>query len=233
VGVCTGLGVGYLVNNPTFAKAGTVFALAFNIVIGVAQTSPNHDTTEILARRLITLPIGLTVAMIVHVGVMPFHARKQLSRAISTSMDWLHHLLHAIALAEDEDPAGGDAAPGIPIVTEEQFADVVAKTKRRVRFANGLVPATRYEISPTGKFPEEKFQQILERLGNIVLLTIGAGNVKDSGPVLLDAQMKGYTTQVPGREKLVGVPPPLLVLTIPNSCSLDHSATIFLWYHIP
>lgn len=188
-----------MVNHPTFAKAGIVFALAFNLVIGVAQTSPSHDTTEILARRLITLPIGLTVAMIVHVGVFPFHARKELGWAISTSMDWLHHLLHAIALAEDDDPAGGPAA----VVTEEQFSDVVTKTKRRVRFANGLVPATRYEISLAGKFPIDKFQQILERLGNIVLLSVGTENVKESGPVLLDPRMRGYTTRTRGREQLV------------------------------
>lgn len=188
-----------MINNPTLAKAGIVFAFAFNIVIGVAQTSPTHDTTEILARRLITLPIGLTVAMIVHVGVFPFHARKELGRAISTSMDWLHHLLHAIALAEEEDPAAGPAA----IVTEEQFVDVITKTKRRVRFANGLVPATRYEISLAGKFPVDKFQLILERLGNIVLLSVGTENVKELGPVLLDARMRGYTTQAQGREQLV------------------------------
>ncbi|KAF8416872.1 hypothetical protein EV426DRAFT_703207 [Tirmania nivea] len=195
-----GIGVGYMINHPTFAKAGIVFAFAFNIVIGVAQTSPNHDTTEILARRLITLPVGLAVAMIVHLGIFPFHARKELGRAISTSMDWLHHLLHAIALAEEEDPAAGAAT----IVTEEQFADVITKTKRRVRFANGLVPATRYEISLGGKFPGDKFQQILERLGNIVLLSVGTENVKELGPVLLDPQLRGFSSQAHGREKLLG-----------------------------
>ncbi|KAF8442687.1 hypothetical protein BGX38DRAFT_1144064 [Terfezia claveryi] len=195
-----GLGVGYMINCPNLAKAGIVFAFAFNIVIGVAQTSPNHDTTEILARRLITLPIGLTVAMIVHVGIFPFHARKELGRAISTGIDWLHHLLHAIALTEEEDPAIGPAA----IVTEEQFAEVISKTKRRVRFANGLIPATRYEISLVGKFPEDKFQQILERLGNIVLLSVGTENAKEAGPVLLDVQMRGYATQAHGREQLLG-----------------------------
>lgn len=187
-------------------KAGTVFALAFNIIIGVAQTSPDHNTTAALARRLITLPIGLLVAMVVHVGIFPFHARAQLGRAISTSIDWLHHLLYAIELAGDDNtPLGGSAGMGIgnsKIVSEEQFAEVVMKTKRRVRFANSLVPATRYEISLAGHFPVEKFEKILERLGEIVLLIVGTGNIAESGPVLLDPRFRGKL-EAYGRDQLV------------------------------
>lgn len=197
--------IGYLVIHPTTMKAGTVFALAFNIIIGVAQTSPNHNTTAALARRLITLPIGLFVAMVVHVGFFPFHARAQLGRAISTSMDWLHHLLYAIELAGED---------GMRIVTEEQFEEVVVKTKRRVRFANSLVPATRYEISLAGRFPAEKFERILERLGGIVLLIVGTGDVAKSGPVLLDPRYDGKI-EAYGREQLVRTTDPLNAM---NEC---------------
>ncbi|RPB26591.1 hypothetical protein L211DRAFT_781221 [Terfezia boudieri ATCC MYA-4762] len=187
-----GLLIGYLVINPSSAKAGTVFALAFNIIIGVAQTSPDHDTIAALAKRLITLPIGLVVAMLIHVGVFPFHARAQLGRAISTSMDWLHHLLYAIELAGEDNRR-----------YPEQFSDVVSKTKRRVRFARGLVPATRYEISLAGCFPVEKFQGILDRLGGIVLLIVGTRNVREDGPILLDPRFRGMV-EAYGREQLLG-----------------------------
>jgi len=212
VALFVGLLIGYLVINPTSAKAGTVFALAFNIIIGVAQTSPNHNTIAALARRLITLPIGLVVAMLIHVGVFPFHARAQLGRAISTSMDWLHHLLYAIELAGEDNrryPGAGVGMAGGKIVSEEQFSDVVSKTKRRVRFARGLVPATRYEISLAGHFPVEKFQGILDRLGGIVLLIVGTRNVKEDGPVLLDPRFSGMI-EAYGREQLVcpGYPSP-------------------------
>lgn len=201
-----GLLIGYLVINPSSAKAGTVFALAFNIIIGVAQTSPDHDTIAALAKRLITLPIGLVVAMLIHVGVFPFHARAQLGRAISTSMDWLHHLLYAIELAGEDNrryPGAGMSISGGKIVSEEQFSDVVSKTKRRVRFARGLVPATRYEISLAGCFPVEKFQGILDRLGGIVLLIVGTRNVREDGPILLDPRFRGMV-EAYGREQLLG-----------------------------
>ncbi|KAF8441255.1 hypothetical protein BGX38DRAFT_816355 [Terfezia claveryi] len=201
-----GLLIGYLVINPSSAKAGTVFALAFNIIIGVAQTSPNHNTIAALAKRLITLPIGLVVAMLIHVGVFPFHARAQLGRAISTSMDWLHHLLYAIELAGEDNRRYSGAGIGIyggKIVSEEQFSDVVSKTKRRVRFAMGLVPATRYEISLAGCFPVEKFQGILDRLGGIVLLIVGTRNVREDGPILLDPRFRGMI-EAYGREQLLG-----------------------------
>jgi len=205
VALLVGLLIGHLVNNPTSAKAGTVFALAFNIIIGVAQTSPNHGTIAALARRLITLPIGLFVAMLIHVGVFPFHARAQLGRAISTSMDWLHHLLYAIELAGEDhrgSPGAGVGMAGGKIVSGEQFSDVVCKTTRRVRFARGLVPATRYEISLAGRFPVEKFQDILERLGGIVLLVVGTRNINEDGPILLDPRFSGMVGAY-GREQLV------------------------------
>ncbi|KAF8417479.1 hypothetical protein EV426DRAFT_360165 [Tirmania nivea] len=201
-----GLLIGYLVINPTSAKAGTVFALAFNIIIGVAQTSPDHNTIAALARRLITLPIGLLVAMLIHVGVFPFHARAQLGRAISTSMDWLHHLLYAIELAGEDHrryPGTGVGMAAGKLVSEEQFSDVVSKAKCRVRFARGLVPATRYEISLAGRFPEEKFKGILERLGVIVLLIVGTRNVKEDGLILLDPRFNGMI-EADGREQLLG-----------------------------
>ena len=190
-----------MVNNATFAKAGTVFALAFNIIIGVAQTSTHHDTNEALARRLITLPIGLFVAMVVHLGIFPFHARAQLAPAISTSMDWLHNLLYAIEMAGEEN-RGDYSKPAVRVVTGEEFQEVVDKTKKRVRFANTLVPSTRYEISLAGHFPVEKFEKILERLAGVVLLIVGTGKSAEYGPVMLDPQDAGQV-EAWGRDKLV------------------------------
>ncbi|KAF8469954.1 hypothetical protein BDZ91DRAFT_847173 [Kalaharituber pfeilii] len=205
-----GFVVGGLVNNATCVKAGTVAALAFNIIIGVSQSSADHNTTATLARRLLTLPVGLAVAMIIHMGVFPFHARAQLGRAISHSMDWLHHLLFAIELAGDPEADGGAYALGLTsvpsssIVSEGRYADVVRKTQRRVRFAGSLMPATRYEISLAGRFPVERFQSILDRLSDIVLLIVGSPDpAGPRTPVLLGPGARGLI-EAWGREQLLG-----------------------------
>ena len=236
VALVIGVLIGYLVNDPKFAKAGTVFALAFNIIIGVSQTSPDHDFIDALARRLLTLPIGLLVAMLVHVGFFPFHARAQLGKSISTSMDWLHHLLYAIELAGDMDnpgvypySPGGFSGIQKRLMTDEQFDDVINKTKRTVRFANSLVPATRYEISLAGRFPVEKFQGILERLGGIVLLITESGGATEKGngkcgvgggPVLLDPRYRGRIEAWGRKQLLASLCNDLLVLSHTLSAKL-------------
>ena len=110
------------------------------------------------------------------------------------------NLLYAIEVAGQEHR--GYSAPAVRIVTEGQFQDVVNKTKKRVRFANTLVPVTRYEISLAGHFPVEKFEKILERLAGIVLLVVGSGKAAECGPVMLDPRDAGKV-EAWGRDKLV------------------------------
>lgn len=134
------------------------------------------------------MPVGLLVALIIHTTIFPFHARAQLSLAISSSLDWLHHLLYAIELSSEQ-----------PWLTT-QFPSLIRRTRRRVRFANSLVPATRYEISLAGQFPTDGFLHILDRIEGILLLILGESATKCTIPILasaaIDPALAGLVTGV-------------------------------------
>lgn len=157
-----GLIVGCLVTKPTFVKAGTVFALAYNIILGVATIFPDHGTvSSAFARRILTLPIGVVVAMVVHLTLFPFRSRGALAKALSHSLDWLHHLLFAI-----------EASSQYPHL-QDKFDDMAKKAGRRVNFAKLLLPATIYEVSLAGHWPYERFERILEKVVDVMILVVG------------------------------------------------------------
>ncbi|RPB05509.1 hypothetical protein L873DRAFT_798962 [Choiromyces venosus 120613-1] len=157
-----GLGVGFLVQHPKFSKAGTVLALAYNIILGVATIFPGHATiSSAFARRILTLPVGVVIAMSVHLTLFPFRSRSALAKALSHSLDWLHHLVFAI-----------EASGEFPKL-RERFDDMARKARRRVTFAKILLPATVYEVSLAGHWPYERFKRILEKVVDVMSLVIG------------------------------------------------------------
>ncbi|KAG0130280.1 hypothetical protein HOY82DRAFT_381950 [Tuber indicum] len=157
-----GLGVGFLVQHPKFTKAGTVLALAYNIILGVATIFPDHGPiSSALARRILTLPVGVVIAMFVHLTLFPFRSRSALAKALSHSLDWLHHLVFAI-----------EASGEFPML-RERFDDMAEKAQHRVNFAKVLLPATRYEVSLAGHWPYERFERILEKVVDTMVLVIG------------------------------------------------------------
>ncbi|KAH8146402.1 uncharacterized protein LAJ45_09595 [Morchella importuna] len=157
-----GLIVGCLVTNPKYMKAGTVFALAYNIILGVATVFPSHgNVSAAFARRILTLPVGVVVAMAVHLMLFPFKSRSHLVKGISHSLDWLHHLLFAI-----------EASSQYPSL-QEKFDDMAKKASSRVNFAKLLLPATVYEVSLSGHWPYERFERILEKVEDVMILVIG------------------------------------------------------------
>jgi hypothetical protein len=100
-----GLLVGWVILDPTFSKAATVCSLAYNLILGVATVSMGESSVEdTLGKRLATLPVGLTVAAVVHMTLFPYHARDEMVKSLGSSLDWLHHLLFAIELST-EDPS--------------------------------------------------------------------------------------------------------------------------------
>lgn len=157
-----GLGVGFLVQHPKFSKAGTVLALAYNIILGVATIFPEHGPiSSTVARRILTLPVGVVIAMFVHLTLFPFRSRSALAKALSHSLDWLHHLVFAI-----------EASGEFPML-RERFDDMSKKAQRRINFAKNLLPATRYEISLAGHWPYERFERIVEKVMDTMVLVVG------------------------------------------------------------
>lgn len=157
-----GVVVGSLVMNPKFVKAGTVLALAYNVILGVATIFPDHGTTtSAFARRILTLPVGVIVAMIVHLTLFPFRSRVALAKALSHSLDWLHHLLYAI-----------EASSQYPQL-KDKFDDMAKKAGRRVNFARLLLPVTIYEVSLAGHWPYQRFERILEKVMDVMVLVVG------------------------------------------------------------
>lgn len=157
-----GVVVGCLVMNPKSAKAGTVLALAYNVILGVATIFPDHGATSAaFARRILTLPVGVIVAMIVHLTLFPFRSRDALAKALSHSLDWLHHLLFAI-----------EASSQYPHL-QDKFDDMAKKAGRRINFAKLLLPATIYEVSLAGHWPYERFERILEKVMDVMILVVG------------------------------------------------------------
>lgn len=157
-----GVAVGILVMNPKFVKAGTVLALAYNVILGVATIFPDHGTTtSAFSSRILTLPAGVVVAMIVHLTLFPFRSRVALAKALSHSLDWLHHLIFAI-----------EASSQYPHL-QDKFDDMAKKAGRRVNFAKLLLPATIYEVSLAGNWPYERFERILEKVIDVMILVIG------------------------------------------------------------
>lgn len=157
-----GLGVGFLVQHPKFSKAGTVLALAYNIILGVATIFPEHGPiSSAVARRILTLPVGVMIATFVHLTLFPFRSRSALAKTLSHSLDWLHHLVFAI-----------EASGEFPML-RERFDDMAKKAQRRINFAKNLLPATRYEVSLAGHWPYERFERILEKVVDTMVLVVG------------------------------------------------------------
>ncbi|CUS14951.1 unnamed protein product [Tuber aestivum] len=158
----TGLGVGLLVQHPKFAKVGRVLALAYNIILGVATIFPDQETIpSAFARRILTLLVGGAIAISVHLTLFPFRSRSALTKALSHSLDWLHHLVFAI-----------EASGEFPML-KERFDDMVKKARGRVNFAKAMLPATRYEISLAGHWPYERFERIQEKVVDVTVLIVG------------------------------------------------------------
>lgn len=157
-----GLLTGWLVLHPVFSKSGTVFALAYNLILGVAIIFPDQGPVYYaLGRRLATLPVGLLVATFVHLTLFPYHAREEMVKSISSSLDWLHHLLFAIEASEEH--------PSL----QRKFDAMVQKASNRVGFAKGLLPATHYETSLGGHWPYKRFERIVEKIIDLMDIIVG------------------------------------------------------------
>lgn len=134
-----GLIIGYLLLHNKWSKAGTVCALAYNLILGVATVFPDNHVSVTFSRRLLTLPVGLAVATLVHLVVYPYHSRSQLVLTLSSALDWMHHLVFAV-----------EASVQFPHL-ERKFDSIVYKTSHRLQLARTLLPATRYEVSLGGR----------------------------------------------------------------------------------
>jgi len=157
-----GVLIGWLVLHPVFSKSGTVFALAYNLILGVATVFPEQGPAHYtLGRRLATLPVGLLVATFVHLTLFPYHAREEMVKSLGSSLDWLHHLLFAIEASEEH--------PSL----QQKFDAMVQKASNRVGFAKGLLPATHYEISLGGHWPYERFECIVEKIIDMMDIIVG------------------------------------------------------------
>ncbi|KAL7275634.1 hypothetical protein RUND412_001420 [Rhizina undulata] len=193
-----GLFIGYLVLHPTFAKAGTVYALAYNIILGVATIFPDQGPiTWTFARRIFTLPIGLMVAILVHLMLFPFRSRLALSKTLSSSLDWLHHLLYAI-----------EASAQHPTL-QHRFEEMVHKAARRIQFAKNILPATRYEVSLAGHWPFERFEHILEKIVDVTTLIVG----EKTGHPIMARQLVGRTCETLRTKVLASLCNDLLVIS--------------------
>lgn len=181
-----GIMIGSFVTNTKWAKTGkivpnlpgfetniitgTVCALAYNLILGVSTVfKAQGPVSAAFARRLVTLPIGLSVALFIHLTVFPYHSRAELVKSLGSSLDWLHHLLFAIE-ASDEYPA-----------LATKFDGLVQKAAARVAHAKALMPATHYEFSLSGHWPYRRFENIVEKMHDVMDLMIGEVSVE---PVL-------------------------------------------------
>ncbi|KAF8545379.1 hypothetical protein BDD12DRAFT_871658 [Trichophaea hybrida] len=157
-----GLLIGYLVNHPIWTKSGTVCALAYNLILGVATVFPEQGpVTYVFARRLLTLPVGLLVAAFVHITLFPYHARQELVKGLGSSLDWLHHLLFAIEASEEH--------PSL----QAKFDAMVQKAHNHAGFAKSLLPATHYEVSLGGHWPYKRFERIVDKIFDVVDIIVG------------------------------------------------------------
>ncbi|TGZ80145.1 hypothetical protein EX30DRAFT_349606 [Ascodesmis nigricans] len=186
--VIVGILVGCLVTNTKWQKTGTVTALAYNLVLGVGTIfRAQAPISAAFARRLLTLPVGLSVALIVHLTVFPYHSRGELVKGLGSSLDWLHHLLFAIECSEEH--------PQL----QSKFDEMVGKAQGRVALAKSLMPATHYEFSLTGHWPYERFERIADKISDVIDLIVGE---TPSDPVLA-VHLQGARTCERLRTKLL------------------------------
>ncbi|KAI5820207.1 hypothetical protein BZA77DRAFT_341427 [Pyronema omphalodes] len=163
-----GILIGYLVTHQRWAKSGTVCALSYNLILGVATVfKENGHVRDVFARRLLTLPIGLTVATFVHVVLWPYHARAELVKSLGSSLDWLHHLLFAIEASEEH--------PSL----QAKFDSMAQKVCNHSAFASSLLPITHYEVSLGGHWPYQRFENIVNKIFDIRDIILGADTSGD------------------------------------------------------
>lgn len=167
--------IGHLLVHHRLSKSGTVCGLAYNLILGVATIFPDSHVSVTFGKRLGTLPVGLAVATLVHLIVYPYKSRSQLVRTLSSALDWLHHLIFAI-----------EASAEFPHL-ERSFDTIVRKTSSRLRLAKALLPATKYEVSMAGEWPLEKFEQILDKVWDIVDVIVGDTSKEPELSINLDA----------------------------------------------
>jgi uncharacterized membrane protein YgaE (UPF0421/DUF939 family) len=153
-----------LVTDSTWAKTGTVCALAYNLILGVAVIFPQDGPVSgVFARRLITLPIGLIVAMIVHIMLFPYHSRKELVKGLGSCLDWLYHLVYTIEASTEPEYRS----------LQGKFDELATKAKGRMAYAKALLIPTLYEISLGGHWPYERFEIIVEKMFDVMEVVIG------------------------------------------------------------
>lgn len=156
-----GVVIGSLLVHDKWAKSGTVCGLAYNLILGVATIFPDNHVVMTFSRRLLTLPVGLAVATLVHLFVFPYHSRTQLVVTLSSALDWMHHLIFAI-----------EASVEFPHL-ERKFDLTVNKACQRLRLSRALLPATKYEVSLAGRYPFQRFADIIEKTWDILDIIVG------------------------------------------------------------
>lgn len=130
-------------------------------------TPPSGHVRDVFARRLLTLPIGLTVATFVHIVLWPYHARAELVKSLGSSLDWLHHLLFAIEASEEH--------PSL----QAKFDGMAQKASNHSAFASSLLPITHYEVSLGGHWPYQRFENIVNKIFDIRDIILGADTSGD------------------------------------------------------
>lgn len=195
--VVVGIFAGFLITNPKWQKTGTVTALAYNLVLGVGTIfRASAPISAAFARRLLTLPVGLSVALTVHLLVFPYHSRAELVKGLGSSLDWIHHLLFAIEYSEEH--------PALQL----KYDQMASKASSRVALAKSLMPATHYEFSISGHWPYERFERIVDKICDVIDLIVGE---VPADPVLA-FHLQGARTCERLRTRLVSLPNTLIFL---------------------
>ncbi|ORY83183.1 hypothetical protein BCR37DRAFT_379175 [Protomyces lactucae-debilis] len=131
----------YIALHPRYGKMGLVAALAYNLVLNQGHTS--EEPYMAYLKRTATLVGGIAVAVLVHVLVFPYHARRVLKEETCLAFDALASGFHE--LAHDAD-----------YISERK--DVV----RHLNAARTLINMTHWEPSLKGPFPKEMYQNVLQ-----------------------------------------------------------------------
>lgn len=141
--VC-GLLLYFIALDPRFAKAGLVSALCFSLVLGVGFETSNAALAYV--KRLAAQLTGIGVAVMVHVLVYPYHARKELKSEICNGLDELASAYSASSYGYDEPMA-------------------YKKARGHLQYAQSLIHFTKFEPSLKGSFPKALWAELVSEIG--------------------------------------------------------------------
>lgn len=143
-----GLLIYFFALHARLAKSGLVGALAYNLVLGVGFQTQNAALA--FGKRLAAQFAGISVAVLVHVLVYPYHARKELKNEICAAFDDLASIYH----------------DSMHTASDTKFSEKAARG--HLQYASQLIQFTKFEPSLKGYFPKDDYKALVD----VLMLTI-------------------------------------------------------------